>query len=696
MDRQMSRFDPYLKLASYLVAFGGLSSLAFTSQMPIPLLSFALLSFLFSFFKERFGFTVKASSKIWDGLALAVFALYISELFMTLSFFIATIHLLIFLQILKLLTLEEDKDYLYLYLLSFCELLAASVLNLNLSYLLSFLLFLVAITWALLLRHLKKGMGEESFCFNSSFFLIVSGISMLAFAITLALFFMIPHVELGFSRKEISRPIHLSGFSEDVYLGGLGQVKLDSTVVMRVKVWGRGKHILYWRGTAFDYFDGFSWHKTYIRKRVLLKNADGSFSVSRIGGNRKLIRQEFFLEPIDSSVIFTAPKTVLVEGNFPYLLKDSANALYLPHPSGVPVSYTVYSVAEDSYRSHLKPAQEKIYLSMPAMAESIKKMSERITKGLSNPYEKILALQEFLKSNYKYDLHVRRDHRFSPMDDFLFNRKTGYCEHFATAMVLMLRSVGIPARLVTGFLQGQWNDFGKYYLIRQKDAHSWVEAYLPSEGWITVDPTPPAQYEHSTPPFFYRYVDFLRLKWHRYILCYSLEDQINLIHGLGVQIHRLGTYLINSSLWIKEFLQHSVNRLMRMDGILWNEFSAISLILASVLAGFLIALRTLKAGQVHPNFRPSLRRHQPVKRVRFYEKMLKILQKKGLVRAAWVTPLEFAQQIIKMKGENFYEIMEITFIYNKVRFGDKVLSAEEEERVWDVIKHLKKKLDGRG
>src|SRR3989454_389608 len=77
-----------------------------------------------------------------------------------------------------------------------------------------------------------------------------------------------------------------------------------------------------------------------------------------------------------------------------------------------------------------------------------------------------------------------------PVDDFLFTRKTGYCEHYATAMVVLLRALGIPARLVTGFLPGVWNDFGNYYTIRQQDAHAWVEVYFPLSGWVTFAPTP--------------------------------------------------------------------------------------------------------------------------------------------------------------------------------------------------------------
>ena len=90
---------------------------------------------------------------------------------------------------------------------------------------------------------------------------------------------------------------------------------------------------------------------------------------------------------------------------------------------------------------------------------------------------------------YQYTLDVGGHRSDSPLDDFLFTRKTGYCEHYATAMVILLRTLGVPARLVTGYFASEWNNFGHYYAIRQQDAHAWVEVWFPRSGWITFDPT---------------------------------------------------------------------------------------------------------------------------------------------------------------------------------------------------------------
>src|SRR5262249_4618376 len=113
-------------------------------------------------------------------------------------------------------------------------------------------------------------------------------------------------------------------------------------------------------------------------------------------------------------------------------------------------------------------------------------------------------------------------------------RKAGYCEHYATAMVILLRTVGIPARLVTGFLATEWNEFGGYYTVRQQDAHAWVEVYFPRSGWVTMDPTPTV----STPVFTSRWdvlrrlSESFRLQWDRLFVRYSVGDQLAIVQGI--------------------------------------------------------------------------------------------------------------------------------------------------------------------
>jgi len=122
----------------------------------------------------------------------------------------------------------------------------------------------------------------------------------------------------------------------------------------------------------------------------------------------------------------------------------------------------------------------------------------------------------------------RKTHE-SALDEFLFERKEGHCEYFASAMAVLLRVNGIPSRVITGFASTEWNDLGQYMVVRQTHAHSWVEAYIPGLGWKVYDPTPPDPTAVSNSSnILARRIDLMRLYWQRYVIRYSMQDQIQL------------------------------------------------------------------------------------------------------------------------------------------------------------------------
>ena len=135
-----------------------------------------------------------------------------------------------------------------------------------------------------------------------------------------------------------------------------------------------------------------------------------------------------------------------------------------------------------------------------------------------------------LRNDYGYSLDMVKDTGMAGLDEFLFINKKGHCEYFASAMAVLLRLNDIPARIVNGFSGGEWNELGNYMIIRQKHAHSWVEAYLPGEGWAVFDPTPPdpaavnpasSRLSHS--------LDLMRLYWQRYVVKYTFKDQAHIL-----------------------------------------------------------------------------------------------------------------------------------------------------------------------
>ena len=160
----------------------------------------------------------------------------------------------------------------------------------------------------------------------------------------------------------------------------------------------------------------------------------------------------------------------------------------------------------------------------------IQDLAEKLGAGLP-PDEAARRFQRYLGDNMAYSLDFVGRNAENPVEDFLFRYKSGHCEYFATAMILMLRSVGIPARLATGFLGSEFNPLEDYYIVRQSNAHAWVEAYFPESGWTTLDPTPPsgrpAVETRPTMTLMLRQAwDYMEFRWDRYVMSYGFFDQV--------------------------------------------------------------------------------------------------------------------------------------------------------------------------
>ena len=286
----------------------------------------------------------------------------------------------------------------------------------------------------------------------------------------------------------------------------------------------------------------------------------------------------------------------------------------------------------------------------------------------TTPFEKAAAIEEYLIKNFHYTLNPVKGSGKNPVEDFLFYTKEGYCEQYATTMAMMLRGVGIPSRLVTGFLPGEWNKFGNYLIIRQRDAHSWVETYMPDSGWATFDPTPPAEAVGAMPPatsVITLYIDSLKWKWNRYIINYSFRDQIN----FAKTVEGKGRSILSNLRW-----NTLVSQVSTAGGLHKNLFIVIAVSMISALILTVLIWRLRRPGE-------ETRRRSKVPS--FYKSMLSILAKKGKIKKAGATALEFARDV------NIEEVETITDIYYNVRFGGHRLTEKEQGEIMDYLRSIK-------
>lgn len=616
----------------------------------------------------------------------------------------AGIHFLVVLLCIKLLTLRHHRDYRHLYAICLMAILASATITTEIWFLPVFLLYLFSTTWTLLLYHLTAGINGPMplrkaqadpvthLHLNSRFVWFTNGIVLTAFALTIVIFFAIPRINAGILQKSRGEGLKTTGFSERVDLGMIGSVKEDPQVVMRVELPDpstRSRDRLYLRGVAFDHYNGRSWSGSARYRRNLPLVEDGTYAV-RTGGRRmpeqttQPLRQDILLEALDTSVLFAAPFADLISGELMGVQADNMAGFHLPFPPSTRVRYSVISrerqVFEEEQRAPTPTYSDAIltqYLQLPIMSPQVMELAQRVTAGANSSYEQMRAVHRHLSTDYAYSLDIESTTSARPIEDFLFIRKTGYCEHYATAMVIMLRSLGIPSRLVTGFLASEWNDFGNYYTVRQRDAHAWVEVYYPHSGWVTVDPTPASATVASGSQWqvLHRIGESIRLQWDRFFIRFSGRDQLAVVYRLrdgGDSVRQ------KFNTWAS-ILTVAASPLLTGIDIQdhWGGSLVFGLFLIVLSTGIFLVIKLI------PRWRPATfsgnrgSGHTQHQIIHLYKKMIGIASRRGIVMRPSTTPLEFVRIVSANWKSGEPIVANVTALYCRGRFGGTPLSREE-------------------
>ena len=604
----------------------------------------------------------------------------------------ALVHLFIFILINKIFNLQSDRDYYQLYLLTFLSILAASSLSAEIEMFYMILLYITLLVWNIasltLLKEWKAAGTSESFpfsLFHPLYWGAVLATSVTAFVIAMGIFFVLPRIQLGyFSHLTAGKTQHVSGFSQTVSLGDIAAIADDKNVVMRVRVSSTeplpAGH-LYWRGISFDHYNGRSWSTRNPGTRFLYSDSFSNFYNSKdYRDEASLTKQEFFLAPLDTRIVFGAGKIVRIHGNFRGITRDDNGTL-----TGMnrPENYEVYSKISTWPANVLRTVRirvpdniKKYYLQLPDASPEMNHLAWTVGGNAPTTIDRVLAIQRYLENNYTYTTRNLPQDAEDPVSVFLFQQKAGHCEYFATSMVLLLRHLGIPARIVNGFLEGEFNDIGDFYLVRQTDAHSWVEVYF-NGVWIPFDPSPrlaaagPSSIWSSIN--FRRILDSVNFFWDRYILIFSGQDQLNALSAAKEKYQQIRTAAKRStngtSSWPVKLKQS------------WQRHRLLFGISLLILGIVLFCLRLYLRG----------RRKQEVSRtpILFYQEMLFLLEKKGFIRSPAITPGEFVGQLSEeIPAEYAQDIQQITDLFYKARFGNQILSRSEQDSVRSSLDRL--------
>jgi len=496
---------------------------------------------------------------------------------------------------------------------------------------------------------------------------------------TTALFVLFPRVGLSLLLLNHPRAGRMIGFSEHVDLGDVGVLRDDPTIALRFELRDKTDRppptrlTLRLRGTAFDVYDGRAWARTMRDLRTAEHGLEGNEVYSLFRGPDPLRDRviAFDLEPIDPPVLFLPPRAVALRvrpqnqillGEPLVIQRGAEDERRYSGSDARGLRYDVYLANDDEILvERIPPGERARYLMRPSdLPQRVGELAHLWTDDAAGPEAKARRIEEHLRREFAYDLKSPSQGKPQPVDHFLFDSKRGHCEFFSTAMALMLRSIGIPSRNVTGFVGGTWNRFGRYYAVREGDAHSWVEAYIDNgaqPGWRTFDPTPPGGAQPLEPPtgFYYYARDFveaLSQRWNTYVLGYDLRKQVRMFDEVSQRYSRL-----------------------RLRGVARASTIA-ALFVAAVLIGY--ALWTRRRGKKsagEENRAPkSAQQARGEIAAMLYRALEKALQAQGVTRATSMPPLRHAEELRARRHPLANEVLALTNVYLEARFGGSLLT----------------------
>src|SRR5580698_476065 len=476
----------YFEIALYWLVLTGFATLASTGSLDLPTLVLAGGAILFRGYCLATRRTLLIPEHWTTVLTLAYVVFYLADyLVISRAFVSSAVHLVLFVLVVRLFSARRDRDQYFLAVISFLMVLAAAVLTVDSTFLLAFGAFMLSAVVTFILMEMRRASTAAAFQSASGDASLSGqmGASLLKLAPALvffialaaaAIFFVLPRVSSGYLSAYTPAGEIATGFSDRVQLGRIGEIQQSSSLVMHIQIDGdsHGAYDLKWRGVALSLFDGTTWSNSY-EHRLVPRSPSGQFVLSSAAEKHpgQFIHYRVLMEPIANNVFFLAPEALSLGGNYRLVARDEAGAVFdgdVDHPVS---TYDAESNITQPGATELRAAGQDYppavllnYLQLPRLDSRIAPLAAQITASESNKYDKAVTLERYLQTHFGYTLQLGRSAQRDPLAYFLFERKQGHCEYFASAMAVMLRTLKIPSRVVNGFRTGEFNDVTSQYL----------------------------------------------------------------------------------------------------------------------------------------------------------------------------------------------------------------------------------------
>ena len=526
----MVRIKVPLDILTYLVVLLGLLPLFSWLDVPVQIVTAAAcVGGVISDRRQHYWLGPKLATV----LTFAFFAIYLAQLNLS-NVVPPAVNLLALLLSIRLVTEKQGRHYLQIFVLSLFCLAGSSLLSLSMLYLPALILMVAGVTIGLVLLtffHRDPGLRlnrvQLTTLLKTATVLPIGSLLLM-----MVLFVILPRTQFPLWNFLNPQPAASTGFSEQVRPGAFASNSAIKTLAFRAECQQLAAEELYWRGTVLNTIEGSTWKRTVPKQER-----------SRLVGGRE-VTCSITLPATSKHFLFTLDRPLGLEG---VRHQQQSDQVFMSRwPLRKSVSYQCQSRLGGQWHQ-LSEIDDDLYLATPAtLSPRVQQVAAQIRQQTTSPRQRIALLEQFFRDQQLVYATTDLPGPTAPIDEFLFAKKRGYCEFFASSFALLLRLCDIPTRLVGGYHGGEYNNLGSYYLVTDDLAHVWVEALVDNQ-WQRLDPSRYAVNAEATLlasrqqglSLAKRTMDSLEYLWTQVIITYDLNSQISLVRNSGRQLKGL-------------------------------------------------------------------------------------------------------------------------------------------------------------
>ncbi len=723
-----------------------LAALALLAPVPLPFNQVLEWPYFFVYALFVIHFLQRAERGTWITLpnwflnvlglaAMPFIAFDLRSAFMRGSVVTALAHLMMFLLVVKLYSIRREKEKWHILVAIFFLFVGAMATSSHIAiapYLFAFLVLSLLVLGRFAHLHVVAPYAEQRSSAESMPYRAPLALgTLLVVLAAVPLFAIMPRIHEPFilGRGTGSAGMaRTTGFSDSVDLSLTTSIRSNRNVAMRVqyedeaRLAGAGN--LRFKGAAYERYRDRRWFRSLRRAEVLIPQATETSSrffelVPEAGrvDPTPINKAVVFLQPLGSTSLLLPMEAVSLDLDLQSTVGiDPGGAVLLPVQPRQPLRYEVELAARPVINAKLDedPESELSALDPGGLTSRIAELARQVVEGSDaavaggseaggsgdppppvavvsdaapSDDERVDRIEQHLLTQYAYTLDYLGRSGESPLEDFLFVYQSGHCELFASAMVLMLRSQGIPARLVTGFLGAELNPLEGYYVVRQQNAHAWVEAYTESRGWRVYDPTPPDGRPAVAPQnlalLLSQLYDYVSFRWDRYVLTYGAEDQESFFRKLREQLRLVWSKLKDfgdeePATPPAPFGTDTATRENARSPWVWQPDLPLPVLLAIFVAATAVLV--------------FWNRRRPLSGQAAYLRLRGRLERSGLETTAATAPLDFLERAVGRLPGAAGALGHVVGQYMRESFAERELGERERQGLRDALRSVDEEL----